>query len=152
MSEDVCKVRLFDSELAKDKYNEYQKTVDIYVELNNIYVNVEINREYFKNVEKRNFLFADKLHTMLLQRGDNVNDLEIVKGIKKFGKMENDYHIIFITSLKENLLTFKGEELQYKYMFPLDFEEYLMALDNQELIDFIKRFYIKSVIFRCRYE
>lgn len=72
---------------------------------------------------------------------DNVNDVEIVKGIKKFGKMENDYHIIFITSLKENLLTFKGEELQYKYMFPLDFEEYLMALDNQELIDFIKSSY-----------
>lgn len=72
---------------------------------------------------------------------DNVNDEDIVKGIKKFGKTENDYHIIFITSLKENLLKFKGEELQYKYMFPVDFEEYLKAIGNNELIDFIKNSY-----------
>lgn len=72
---------------------------------------------------------------------DNVNDEEIVKGIKKFGKEENEYHIIMITSLKENLLTFKGEELQYKYMFPMDFEEYLKAIGNIELIDFIKTSY-----------
>lgn len=69
---------------------------------------------------------------------DNVNDAQIVKGIKKFGKEKNDYHIIFITSLKENLLQFKGEELQYRSMFPMDFEEYLRAVGNIELIDFIK--------------
>lgn len=72
---------------------------------------------------------------------DNVNDEDIVKGIKKFGKNENDYHIIFITSLKENLLKFKGEELQYKYMFPVDFEEYLKAIGNNELIELIKTSY-----------
>ena len=57
---DMCNIQLLDSELFKDKYNEYQKTVDICVEMNNILINVEINREYFKNVEKRNFIFADK--------------------------------------------------------------------------------------------
>lgn len=72
---------------------------------------------------------------------DNVNDEDIVKGIKKFGKTENEYHIIFITSLKENLIKFKGEELQYKYMFPVDFEEYLRATENHEIIDFIKNSY-----------
>jgi len=72
---------------------------------------------------------------------DNVNDIDIVNGIKKFGKNENDYHIIMITSLKENLLNFKGEELQYRYMFPVDFEEYLKAVGNNELIDFIKNSY-----------
>ena len=72
---------------------------------------------------------------------DNVTDDTIVKGIKKFGKEANDYHIIMITSLKEKLLTFKGEELQYKYMFPMDFEEYLRAVGNIELIDFIKASY-----------
>lgn len=73
---DMCNIQLLDSELVKDKYNEYQKTVDICVEMNNILVNVEINREYFKNVEKRNFIFADKLHTMMLKRGDDINSLE----------------------------------------------------------------------------
>lgn len=72
---------------------------------------------------------------------DNVIDDDIVKAVKKFGKEPNDYHIIMITSLKEKLLTFKGEELQYKYMFPMDFEEYLRAVGNIELIDFIKSSY-----------
>lgn len=72
---------------------------------------------------------------------DNVIDEDIVKAIKKFGKEANDYHIIMITSLKEKLSTFKGEELQYKYMFPMDFEEYLRAVGNIELIDFIKASY-----------
>lgn len=72
---------------------------------------------------------------------DNVVDEDIVKAIKKFGKEQNDYHIIIITSLKEKLSTFKGEELQYKYMFAMDFEEYLRAVGNIELIDFIKTSY-----------
>lgn len=72
---------------------------------------------------------------------DNVSDEEIVKGIKKFGKEQNDYHIIMITSHKEKLSVFKGEELQYKYMFSMDFEEYLRAVNNLELIDFIKTSY-----------
>lgn len=72
----MCTIELLDSELTKDKIDEYQKTVDIYVRINNIFVNVEINREYFKNVEKRNFIFADKLHTMMLHRGDDVKSLE----------------------------------------------------------------------------
>lgn len=69
---------------------------------------------------------------------DNVIDEDVVKAVKKFGKELNEYHIIIITSLKEKLITFKGEELQYKNMFSMDFEEYLRAVGNIELIDFIK--------------
>lgn len=72
---------------------------------------------------------------------DNVVEEEIVKAVKKFGKESNDYHIIMITSLKEKLNVFKGEELQYKAMFSMDFEEYLRAVGNIELIDFIKTSY-----------
>lgn len=69
---------------------------------------------------------------------DNVNNNDIVKGIKKFGLENSLYHIIMITSLKANLIRFKGEELQFKQMFALDFEEYLMAKDNVQLVTFIK--------------
>ena len=69
---------------------------------------------------------------------DNVVDDDIVKAIKKFGKEETGYHIIMITSLKEKVNEFKGEELQYKNMFAMDFEEYVRAIGNLELIDFIK--------------
>lgn len=72
---------------------------------------------------------------------DNVVNEEIVKAIKKFGKESNEYHIIMITSQREKLNIFKGEELQYKYMTEMDFEEYLKALGNDELIEFIKNSY-----------
>lgn len=69
---------------------------------------------------------------------DNVNCVDVVNSIKTFGKFKNDYHIIMIISLKENLSRFKGVELQFKSMLPMDFEEYLMAIGKEELIDFIK--------------
>ena len=72
---------------------------------------------------------------------DNVNSLDIVKGIKLFSSENPNYHIIMITSLKANLTRFKGEELQFKQMYPMDFEEYLMATDNKQLIEFIKESY-----------
>ena len=69
---------------------------------------------------------------------DNVNSVDIVNAIKIFGKFKNDYHIIIITSLRENLSKFKGMELQFKSMLPMDFEEFLIALGKEELIEFIK--------------
>lgn len=72
---------------------------------------------------------------------DNIKDEEIVKGFKKFGKEISDYHIILITSNREKLPLFKGEELQYRSMFSMDFEEYLKAIGNIELIEFIKSSY-----------
>lgn len=116
------------------------------------YINSDNNLELLKIVKKENSM--DKIIAKLsilvgesilkndtLIIIDNVMEEEIVKAIKKFGKEYNEYHIIMITSLKEKLLTFKGEELQYKYMFPMDFEEYLRAVGNIELIDFIKTSY-----------
>ncbi len=75
---------------------------------------------------------------------DNVNDIDIVKGVKLFGSEKNDYHIIMITSRRENLTRFKGEELQYKVMYGMDFEEYLWACDKKQLIDFIKESYYNN--------
>lgn len=72
---------------------------------------------------------------------DNVNNIDVVKGIKLFSRENPNYHIIMITSLKANLSRFKGEELQFKQMFPMDFEEYLMATDNKQLIEFIRESY-----------
>lgn len=73
---------------------------------------------------------------------DNVNDIEIVKGIKLFGEA-NPYHIIAITSRRENLNEFKGIELQFKAMYEMDFEEYLWARDEKQLADMIRECYEK---------
>ena len=67
---------------------------------------------------------------------DNVNDIDIIKGIKLF--TNHDYHIIAITSRRENLIEFKGEELLFKAMNQMDFEEYLWARDEKELAKIIR--------------
>lgn len=72
---------------------------------------------------------------------DNVSQVEVAKLVKRFSKEANDYHIIMITSKKDNLMKLKGEELQFKVMFPLDFEEYLRVIHQEQLIDFIKTSY-----------
>ncbi len=72
---------------------------------------------------------------------DNIDDVDIVNGLRVFGKFDNNYHIIMITSKRENLNKFKGEEFHYKAMFPMDFEEYLLATDNAQLVEFIKTSY-----------
>ena len=62
---------------------------------------------------------------------DNVVDNSIIKGLKTFGSEHSKYHIIAITSKKEKLSEFKGEELQFKAMNSLDFEEYLWAFGEK---------------------
>ncbi len=74
---------------------------------------------------------------------DNVNDIEIIKGLKLFGSSNSTYHIIAITSRRENLNEFKGVELQFKSMTGLDFEEYLWARNEKQLANLIRDSYDK---------
>ena len=75
---------------------------------------------------------------------DNVNDQYVVKTIKLFGTEENLYNIIMITSKRENLNKFKGEELFFKAMYPVDFEEFLVNSDQKQLVAFIKDSYLNN--------
>ena len=71
-----CKIAILNSELAVDTYYEYQKTADIIVRLEeNTYINIEMNREYFKYVEDRNSLFADKISQLIVEKGDFHEDI-----------------------------------------------------------------------------
>ena len=74
---------------------------------------------------------------------DNINDIEIVKGLKIFGSEHSEYHIIAITSRRENLNDFKGEELQFKGMNELDFEEFLWAHNEKNLANIIREAFTK---------
>lgn len=74
---------------------------------------------------------------------DNVLDNTIVKGLKLFGSEHSKYHIIAITSKKEKLSEFKGEELRFKGMNELDFEEYLWAHDDKSLSELIRESFTK---------
>ncbi len=74
---------------------------------------------------------------------DNVNSVEIVKGLKLFGSEHSKYHIIAITSRRENLTLFKGEELQFKSMNEMDFEEFLWAKNEKSLAELIRESFTK---------
>lgn len=115
---------------------------------NTVYFNAENNIELYKIFKKERIIdrIVSRLSVLsnetILENDtliifDNVNDVDIVNGIKIFGRNKNQYHIILITSIKDNLKRFKGEELQYRMMTNLDFEEYLLAINNSQLIDFI---------------
>lgn len=74
---------------------------------------------------------------------DNVNSIEIVKGLKLFGSEHSKYHMIAITSRRENLTLFKGEELQFKSMAEMDFEEFLWAKNEKALVELIRESFTK---------
>ena len=74
---------------------------------------------------------------------DNLNSIDIVKGIKLFGGGNNPYHIIAITSRRENLNEFKGVELQFKSMYEMDFEEFLWARGEKQLAEIIRESFVK---------
>lgn len=69
---------------------------------------------------------------------DNVDDSDVVKAFRMFGSELSKYNIIMITSRKDNLNKYKSEELQFKSMFGMDFEEYLWAREEKELANSIR--------------
>ena len=73
---DKAKIRLSNNELPKENTSEYQKRVDILVIINNfLHVDIEANRGDFRKVKNRNQIYLDKLHTMILETGDNIKKL-----------------------------------------------------------------------------
>ena len=74
---DKTKIEISNNELLKENVKEYKKTIDILVILNDtIFIDIEINRSNFENVKKRNFLYCDKLYTMLLEMGNKTSKLK----------------------------------------------------------------------------
>ena len=121
---------------------------------NIIYFNTDNNKELIEILEKEKSTEKIILKLSLLSGEtilkedsliilDNVVDTKIVKGIKLFGSEHSNYHIILITSKKDKLSDFKGEELQFKGMNELDFEEYLWARGEKPLAELIKESFQK---------
>ena len=82
------------TELGKSNYKEYNKTVDLYVKLNdNIYIELECNTSVYERVKLRNILYLNKISTKILESG------------KKPSKLNNIYliQININTSIYDNL-------------------------------------------------
>lgn len=123
---------------------------------NTIYFNTENNEELLNLFSKEKTPEKIILNLSLLSGEtilkddtliilDNVNATEIIKGLKLFNS-DYKYHLIAITSRRENLVNFKGEELQFKGMTGLDFEEYLIAKDERSLASLIRESFTKHKV------
>ena len=74
---DKCKIRLLNNELPIENYKEYKKTVDLNIVLNDdIFIEIEINRSDFNKVKRRNFIYQNKMYSMILKKGDNPKNLD----------------------------------------------------------------------------
>lgn len=112
------------------------------------YFNCENNIELYKIIKKErtidrvisclSVLSNEAISEDTLIIFDNLNDVDISNGLRVFGRHKNVYHVIMITSIRENLKKFKCEEFQYRMMTSLDFEEYLWAINNDQLADYIR--------------
>lgn len=121
---------------------------------NTIYFNTENNKELLELFTKEKSTERLIINLALLSKEtilpedtlivlDNLTSNEIVKGMKLFGSEHSKYHIIGITSKKDKLNEFKGEELQFKGMNEMDFEEYLWAKDERSLAELIRESFTK---------
>lgn len=71
-----AKVEFLNPELLPTEIEEYFKTLDFNIRINdNIVVNLEINNDRFNNVKGRNYVYLSKVITGLLKEGDNPNSI-----------------------------------------------------------------------------
>ena len=132
--------------VLKKKKKEYKNTIYFNTENNKNLLNVfKKERATEKIILNLSLLSGEtilKEDTLIIL--DNVVELDIIKGLKVFGSEHSKYHIIAITSKKEKLSEFKGEELQFKAMTAMDFEEYLWAKDEKSLAEIIRESFTKK--------
>jgi len=77
LEEDEVKLQLLNSELPVSNIKEYRKIVDIIVSLNdNIFVNLEVNRQSFYKIKNRNYLYKNSMINQTLKSGDKLKILD----------------------------------------------------------------------------
>ena len=122
-----CELKLLNSELPKENYKEYGKTIDVNVVINgNIFVEIEINRSNFNAVKLRNNFYKNKVSSMLLERGDNVSKL-------------NDIYFYQLNLNTEN----KSEKRGSYEIVPYDITSKKIYIENEKTILKFLEFYRK---------
>jgi len=61
LDDDMYSIDILDNEFDFDKLDK-SKDMKIYVTINNLKVILEVNKEYFKNIDKSNFIYGGKLY------------------------------------------------------------------------------------------
>ena len=74
-----CKIRLINNELPPENYKKYKKNVYLNIALNDdIFIEIEINRSDFNKVKHRNFIYQNKIYSMIPEKGNDPKDIDNV--------------------------------------------------------------------------
>ena len=142
--DDNDKIVFLNKELIKDHIKEKGGTVDIYVKIGDKYfIDIEMNKSSFSTVKIRNYLYVEKLHSLMLEEGDEYKALKAnnlyqlnlnANESKKIIPFDNMTEISTITGIKTmeciqrysvNLAYY--EEMYYNEVEEMSFSEIFMA-------------------------
>ena len=74
-----CEIRLINNELPPENYKKYKKNVYLNIALNDdIFIEIEINRSDFNKVKHRNFIYQNKIYSMIPEKGNDPKDIDNV--------------------------------------------------------------------------
>lgn len=124
-----CRIEVRCSELPKENYKEYRKTVDINVILNkNIHLDIEMNNTKYNKIVTRNGLYESKLFTMAFESGIkneeflkqyiyqlNLNNYEKISNDNKIEQLQGE-DIVAFTSIKTGDIILKNRVTILKYL------------------------------------
>ena len=120
-------IRILNNELIRESIREYQKRIDVNIVLNdNIYVEIEINREDFNRVKYRNKMYADKVSSLILESGENIKKLE-------------EFYFYQLNLNTEN----KNENIGEHIIVPYDISTNEIYIDNNKTILKYLEFYYR---------
>ena len=142
--DDNDKIVFLNKEFIKDKIKEKGGEVDIYVKIGNKYfIDIEMNKSRFSTVKIRNYLYVEKLHSQMLEEGEeykilkanNLYQLNLnAKESKYSTAFDNMTEMSTITGIKTmeciqrysvNLAYY--EEMYYNEVEEMGFPEIVMA-------------------------
>lgn len=128
--------------------------------VNSVYCNFEKDsqlHDFFDNLDpmtiiKKISLYKRKEilpHNTLIIFDEIQTCPQAITSLKYFNEEANDYHIISLGSLlgvsvNRSNFSFPVGKVQFMTMYPLDFEEYLMAKNEHELISLIKNCFLTN--------
>ena len=124
-------INLFENDKIVDLYNSDLNSDEKFMRLK-LYLNTDLEQD-------NTILFIDEI-----QQSE-----KIVSELKYFCEKHNKMRIICAGSLlgvklKRSMLSFPVGKVKMIHLYPMDFEEFLMAMDEEMLIDMIKNCYINN--------
>lgn len=115
-------IKIFNVETTKDNHKEHKKIVDALVSINDEYfIDIEVNRSYYKIVRLRNNRYFAKLIDILVEQRKDYKKLREVKiyqlnlNAQEKGQAYNEGEIVYFDKISSKIIT-ENEKIFSKYL------------------------------------